>query len=167
MKAFTTAMLVVWLSVALAGCRKGADRASLSTEVQSGNAEIRAAVQAHLAHQGTLNVQAFDTDVKQVTIQSDRAQAQVEFRVKNGPGSMELTYELEKHDGTWAVVETNPLGSNFSHPALDQVPKPDSGVPAGGNHSLADTLKGFKSDFGGASPSLPPGHPAVNSRPGP
>lgn len=167
MKAFTTAMLLVWLSVVWTGCQKNADQSSLSTEVPHPDAEIRAAIQAHLAHKGTLNVQAFDTDVKQVAIQNDRAQAQVEFRVKNGPGSMELTYELEKHHGTWAVVETNPLGSNFSHPALDQVPNPDSGAPVGGNHSLADTLKGFKSDFGGASQSLPRGHPPVNSRPGP
>jgi len=41
--------------------------------------------------------------VKQVTIDRDHAQAQVEFHVKNGPGTMQLTYALAKRDGAWSV----------------------------------------------------------------
>jgi hypothetical protein len=113
---------------------------------------IRTAIQAHLAHKGTLNLQAFDTDVKQVKVEGDHAQADVEFRVKSGQGAMQLTYALEKRDGAWSVIESDPVGSNFSHPPLDQSQSPPNSLP-GASHSLADTLRSFKA---GASPPASP-----------
>jgi hypothetical protein len=132
-------ILLALVASLILGCKNDPGAAQAGT--QSPEDSIRKAIQAHLAHQGSLNLQAFDTDVKQVTIQGDHAQAAVEFRVKSGPGSMQLTYALEKRDGAWSVVESDPVGSNFSHPSLDQSqPTP---VP-GASHSLADTLKSFK-----------------------
>lgn len=122
------------------GCKNDPGAAQ---RAQSPENSIRTAIQAHLAHQGSLNLQAFDTDVKQLTIQGDRATADVEFRVKGGSGAMQLTYALEKRDGVWSVVESDPVGSNFSHPALDQGQSAPNAGP-GASHSLADTLRSFK-----------------------
>jgi formamidopyrimidine-DNA glycosylase len=149
-------VLLALVASLIFGCKNNPGAKELGA--QSSEDSIRTAIQAHLAHKGTLNLQAFDTEVKQVTIQGDHAQAEVEFRVKSGPGAMQLTYALEKHEGAWSVVESDPVGSNFSHPALDQGQSPQTNGTAGASHSLADTLRSFKS--GAAStPPLPPGHP--------
>jgi hypothetical protein len=68
---------------------------------------------------------------------------------------MQLTYALEKRDGSWSVIESDPVGSNFSHPALDQGQNPQVNNNPGAGHSLADTLKSFKS-VPPAAQSLPP-----------
>ena len=155
------ALWVVALAVSLSvGCYKSSPRTQ--PQIQTAEDSIRVAIQAHVAHTGTLNLQAFDTDVKQVTIQRDRAQAEVEFRVKDGPGAMELTYALEKHGGVWSVVESDPVGGNFSHPALDQGQSAAINRPTGTNRSLAETLRGFGIDAS-PTPTLPPGHPAITS----
>lgn len=122
------------------GCKNEAAQ----SRVQSPEDSIRIAIQAHLAHQGNLNLQAFDTDVRQVTIQGGHATATVEFRVKGGPGAMQLNYVLEKRDGAWAVSESEPVGSNFSHPSLDPAQSPSTNGPAAASHSLADTLRSFR-----------------------
>jgi hypothetical protein len=159
-------LYIVLLSVGLTGCGKGADTSASgsapASQPQTPEGEIRTAIQAHLAHKGNLNLQSFDTEVKQVTIQGDHAQAQVEFRVKNGPGAMELTYQLEKRDEVWSVVESNPDGSNFSHPPLNQGQSPAMGGPIVG-HSLSDSLRSFKSSSAARQQSLPPGHPPISS----
>jgi hypothetical protein len=152
-------MVLLTLAASLIlGCKNSPE--APQPETQGPEASIRTAIQAHLAHKGTLNLQAFDTDVKQVAIQGDHAQAQVEFRVKGGPGAMQLTYALEKHDGGWSVIESDPVGSNFSHPALDQGQTPGMNGTAGASHSLADTLRSFKAGAAPAQP-LPPGHPPL------
>jgi hypothetical protein len=153
MKSFILLTLVVSLTL---GCKKSLQ--AVQPEAQGPEASIRTAIEAHLAHKGTLNLQAFDTDVKQVAIQGDHAQAEVEFRVKGGPGAMQLTYALEKRDGAWSVLESDPVGSNFSHPALGQGQTPGMNGAAGASHSLADTLRSFKAGGAPAQP-LPPGHP--------
>jgi hypothetical protein len=148
-------LLAVVASLIL-GC--GNDPRAVQSEPRSPEDSIRTAIQAHLAHRGTLNLQAFDTEVKQVTIQGDHAQAEVEFHVKGGPGVMQLTYALEKRDGAWSVVDSDPVGSNFSHPALDQGQNPQINGTGGASHSLADTLRSFGVGGAPAQP-LPPGHP--------
>lgn len=149
-------VLLALLATSILGCKNGAH--APQSQAQSPEESIRVAIQAHLAHKGTLNLQAFDTDVKQVTIQGDHAQAEVEFRVKGGPGSMQLTYALEKRDGMWSVIESDPVGSNFSHPALDGRQNPEANGAPGATHSLADTLRSFKAGAA-TTPSLPPRHP--------
>jgi len=157
MKSF---VLLAFVASLILGCKS--DPRAARSKTQAPEDSIRTAIQAHLAHKGTLNLQAFDTDVKQVTIDGDHAQAQVEFRVKGGPGSMQLTYALEKRDGNWSVVESDPVGSNFSHPALDQGQNPQARSVPGANHTLADTLRSFKAGADSVQ-SLPPGHPVVGS----
>jgi len=83
------------------------------------NDAIRSAIDAHLARNSNLNVAAFDTEVQNVNVQGNEAKADVAFRVKGGPGVMQLTYDLKKTGGTWAVVQLSPVGSNFTHPVPD------------------------------------------------
>jgi hypothetical protein len=141
----TTVLLLVLATGFLLGCKNNPITAQAGAQTPEDS--IRTAIQAHLAHKGTLNLQAFDTNVKQVTITGERASAEVEFRVKGGPGAMQLTYALEKHDGAWSVIESDPVGSNFSHPGLDQGQSTPNSAPnavPGASHSLADTLRSFK-----------------------
>jgi hypothetical protein len=134
MKRATAGISVVLAIVFTTGCGNGSAPAggTVSSPLSAGSASsvvapssqtpedsIRTAIQAHLAHRGNLNLQSFDTQVKQVNIRGDHAQADVEFHVKGGPGVMQLTYQLEKRDNAWSVLESVPASSNFSHPPLD------------------------------------------------
>lgn len=160
MKRTYSILLAVSLALLLAGCKQSA----ASTEDQ-----VRVAIEAHLAHKGTLNLQAFNTVVKQVTVQGDRAQAQVEFHVKNGPGMMQLTYALQKTGGNWTVTESNPMGADFSHPPLDPSKSPamgaPTGAPAGSDSIVSDALRNFKIGGSGAPPNVPTGHPPIGGNP--
>jgi hypothetical protein len=156
MKRTCSIVLALSLLTVLAGCKKSA---------ASTDNEIRIAIEAHLAHKGTLNLQAFDTVVKKVTMQGDRAQAEVEFHVKNGPGMMQLTYALQKTGGTWAVVESNPVNADFSHPSLDPSQSPAMGTPGGSNPVVSDALRNFKMGGTATPPNLPPGHPPMTGNP--
>ena len=90
-------VLLALVASLILGCKN--DLGTPRSGAQSPEDSIRIAIEGHLAHTGSLNLQAFDTVVKQVSIQGDHAQAQVEFRVKSGPGAMQLTYALVKRDG--------------------------------------------------------------------
>jgi hypothetical protein len=79
---------------------------------QSQDQQIRAAIQTHLTTVNNLNLQSFDTNVTDVQIQGDHAQARVDFHVKGGPGVMQFAYQLERRDGNWAVTQSNPVGAH-------------------------------------------------------
>jgi hypothetical protein len=162
---FRTAMTLTVSIVALAGCQSHANSVSGAPAIISAdtdpNEAIRKAIQAHLAHNGNLNLSSFDTQVKQVTVEGENAQAQVEFHVKNGSGSMQLTYTLAKHDGAWVVAESTPRGSNFSHPALDKTQPPAPSGNAGGDSAIFRALDNFHGGAARPPQSLPPGHPPV------
>lgn len=113
--------LIMLVAALAAGCsRSGND-----------NDAIRSAINSHVAGKGNLNPSAFDTEIQKVDIQGDEAKADVAFHVKGGPGVMQLTYNLKKTGGAWAVVESNPIGSNFTHPALDANGAPLPGAAPG------------------------------------
>ena len=126
----TCGFLLATLALGFAGC----GRAASDTDA------IRGAINTHLAGRGNLNTGAFDTEIQKVDIQGDQAKADVVFHVKGGPGMMQLSYNLKKTGATWAVVESNPVGSNFTHPALDAngvpLPTPAPGTPS----DIMDTI---------------------------
>ncbi len=148
MRQRTLSVLAATLLLLAGGCKKASNS----------NDEILAAVKRHLSERGTLNLAAFDTQIKQVTYQGDRAQAEVVFRVKNGQGAMQLGYNLEKRNGAWTVVEAKPAGSNFMHPGLEQE---QSGAAPGTDPALSEALKNFKPQGGATPGTLPPGHPPI------
>src|SRR3982074_1523602 len=95
MKPFVVFIFVA-SAAAFAGCQHRsnsfADAAAVPPAAASPNDAIRNAIQRHLAHNGNLSLNSFDTEVKQVKLEGDHAQAEVEFHVKSGPGTMQLTY---------------------------------------------------------------------------
>jgi hypothetical protein len=174
MKSTTVGASIVLATVLATGCTKNTGPASATSNgqvhstadnvaaalssSQTPEDSIRTAIQAHLAHRGNLNVQSFDTEVKQVNIQDDNAQAQVEFHVKGGPGVMQLTYALAKKDNAWSVVESVPASSNFSHPPLDGSASSTAGAPSAAGapvDPMSDPTRFFKS--AAPAPSTP--HP--------
>ena len=156
MKRAGTFLFALSLAITAMGCKKiAADT----------NNDIRIAIEAHLAQKGTLNLKAFDTVVKHVTLQGDRTQAQVEFHVKNGPGMMQLNYALQKNGDTWTVIESNPGNADFSHPSLDSKQSPAGAGQDASNPIVSDALRNFKMGGNSAPAGLPPGHPPVTTNP--
>ena len=98
---------------------------------------IRNALLAYLSQRSGLNMSAMDVNIKQVTREGDHAEAQVEFRAKQGDAKMEMTYKFERQGDAW-VVKTSSGTAGSGHP-----PIPEGGPQPGG----AD--------------ELPPGHPVV------
>lgn len=127
-----------------AGCKKGANE----------NEQIRAAIVKRLTERGTLNMGAFDTDLKQVNVQGDKAQADVVFHPKNGPqeAQMQMSYSLEKRNGVWTVLESKTAGGGMNHPPMDG---------GQGGSPVSDALKNFHGQAEGAQGALPPGHPPI------
>lgn len=164
-----SAAIALLVAVApLWGCGQQGNSAA-SAPFSSANASpedaIRGAIRARVAHNSNLNPNAFDIKVKDVTLDGDRAQAQVEFQVKNGSGVMQLTYVLAKQNGAWSVVDSTPVGSNFSHPQLNQAQAapPNSGVS--GDSSIFRTMDNFNHHASTPTQKLPPGHPPINTTP--
>lgn len=153
----------------LLGCKQQGASISGAPAAASANSDpndaIRTAIQARLAHNGNLNLQSFDTEVKQITIDGAHARAQVEFHAKNGPGAMQLTYALEKRDGAWFIVESNPGGGTFAHPALDGSQIPAQKGTVGADSSVFRMLDNLHGRTGVNLQNLPPGHPPVDASP--
>jgi hypothetical protein len=162
-------ILLVVSAAILAGCQHRSDSdpgATVDASADSTfNDAIRTAIQAHLAHNTNLSLKSFDTEVKQVKVDGDHAQALVEFHVKNGPGSMQLTYALTKKDGAWVVTGSMPVGSNFSHPALDKAQASPAGGTAAGDPPVFHVMDNLHGRTAAGSQNLPPGHPPVAAAP--
>lgn len=163
-------ILLLTASVGLvAGCRGHSDVPAIRTSTPSTpssssvsadagvNTGIATAIRAHLAHNSNLNPNAFDTEVKRVTMDGDHAQAEVEFHVKNGPGVMQLTYALVRQNGAWSVVESTPKGSNFSHPQVNGTQAAQPGTGSSSDRSIFRTMDNFHG--GTPAQELPAGHP--------
>jgi hypothetical protein len=162
-------MIFLVAAVMLLSCKQQGASVSGASAAPSANADpndaIRTVIQARIAHNGNLNLQSFDTEVKQITIDGAHARAQVEFHAKNGPGAMQFTYALEKRDGAWFVVESNPGGGNFAHPALDGSQTPSQMGTGGANSSVFQTLDKLHGRTAANSQNLPPGHPPIAASP--
>ena len=123
---------------------------------------IRAGILTHLTSIGTLNMSAMDMDIQSVSVNGDRAHAEVEFRPKNsGPagGGMHVAYNLEKRDGAWVVLKTESLGG-MQHPDPGQNPHTNPDVHSGSLPNFNEILSAPRPP---APAALPPGHPPVNS----
>jgi len=101
---------------------------------------IRAALEKYLRERGSINLEGMEIVIKRLDIQADHAEAKVEFRARQGGGSMEMAYELEHREGVWAVKKTP--GTSGAHGGMTTQPA----APAG---------------------QMPPGHPQVASPPPP
>jgi hypothetical protein len=125
---------------------------------------IRAGILQHLTAVGTLNINAMDMDIRSVSINGNQAHAEVEFRPKTGsaPGAgMQVTYSLEKRDGSWVVLKTQAAGGMIQHPDPNQNPHQNQAVHSGSLPNFSDVLNPTGAPAQGA---LPPGHPQVTAQ---
>jgi len=154
MKRFALGLGLAAALFAVAGCKKQA----------ADNDAIRAAIMQHLTGIGTLNMSAMDMDIRSVSINGNQAHAEVEFRPKSGgaPGAgMQVAYNLEKRDGTWVVLKSQPAGGMIQHPDSNQNPHQNQDIHTG-LPNFNDILNPAGTPAQG---TLPPGHPAVGSQP--
>ena len=155
MKRFALALGLSAALLAAGGCKKQ----------QSDNDAIRAGIMQHLTGIGTLNMAAMDMDIRSVAINGNQAHAEVEFRPKTGgpPGAgMQVAYNLEKRDGAWVVLKSQPTGGMIQHPDPSQNPHQNQNVHPNTLPNFSDVLNPSGTPPQGA---LPPGHPPVNSQP--
>jgi len=148
------AALAAGLSIALLS-------ASACKKQESDKDAIRAGITQHLTSVGTLNMSAMDMDVRIVSINGNEAHAEVEFRPKTGAplgAGMQVGYQLEKRDGVWVVLKSQPAGGIIEHPALGQNPHQNQNVPRGSIPNIRDMMNPAGTSAPGA---LPPGHPPV------
>jgi hypothetical protein len=113
---------------------------------------IRDGVLKHLAGMNGLNVNNMSVVVTNASVNGDKAQADVEIRVKNGDPAapaMKLSYELQKQGEAWVVVKGQPTGG-MEHPVAGQMPL-QGAMPAG--HPPVN----------GATGQIPANHPDFNS----
>jgi hypothetical protein len=153
-KRFAFALGLVAALLVSGGCKKQ----------PSDNDAIRAGIMQHLTSVGTLNISAMDVDLRSVSINGNQAHADVEFRPKTGgaPGAgMQVSYNLEKRDGNWVVLKTQPLGGMIQHPDPNQNPHANQDVHSGSLPNFNEVLNPTGAPAQGA---LPPGHPPVNSQ---
>jgi hypothetical protein len=154
MKRVMLQVALLCLACSVAGCKSQ----------QSDADAIRSGINAHLAGLKTLNISAMDMNVQSVSIQGTQAQAQVEFRPKTGGpqgAGMQVSYALEKKDGQWTVLNSQPAGGTIEHPGPGQ--NPHAAQTAPDSATLPD-FRNLVNGTGGAGSSLPPGHPPVNAQ---
>ena len=153
MKRAASILSVIGLLALFAGCKKQ----------ESDTDAIRDGINQHLTSLKTINLGAMNMDITSVSVQGNKAQAQVEFRPKTGgpPGAgMQVAYTLEKQDGVWVVQNTQPFGGTIAHPAPGENPHTNSTSPSSGSMpNFRDLVPGSAN-----SGTLPPGHPPVNTQ---
>jgi len=133
-------LTVIGLLVLMAGCKKQ----------ESDAGAIRSGINQHLASMKTLNLDAMDMNITNVSIQGNKAQAQVEFKPKGGApqgAGMQVAYSLEKENGRWVVQDTQIPHMNEASPSSNSMPNFRDVVPERGG-----------------SNTVPPGHPPVNTQ---
>lgn len=126
-----------------AGCHKA----------QNDQEAVRASIMKHLQARGGLNLAAMDVVVQQVAINGATAQAQAEFRVKQGGAGMRMSYALERREGKWVVLRSQPMGGEIAHPPMDSSQQQMPNFP--NLHDIGKTPPA------GGTGALPPGHPPV------
>jgi hypothetical protein len=146
------AVFVGLLLIASAGCKKA----------RGDQEAIRESVKNHLHGNQSLNLAAMDMSFQQIRVEGDKAEADVQFLLKQGGVTMQMAYFLERHAGDWIVVKSQPVEGQFSHPPMDQTHS--NMAPSGEVHSALPRIDDF---FKGAPPATPdansPGQPAHNS----
>jgi len=85
--------------LALLGCQQEA--AEVSPEAQ-----VEAALKAHVAGKSSLDLSNMDMEVTEVAVEGDMARAVVLFRTKGGEAEMPVRYSLTRQNGSWVVQDT-------------------------------------------------------------
>ncbi len=120
-----TAMRAAWvvsLGLSLAGCQRAA----------SINAQVQEAIAEHLANRPGIEANRLLIEVESVTVQGDRAEADVIFRSRDTPESrMNYHYQLRRAEGRWRVESGRPSAAASPHPVPDAAPEEGATLPEG------------------------------------
>jgi hypothetical protein len=119
-------------AVAQGGAAGDADSAAAAQTptTTSDSDAVRQAIEAHLRDNKGINMAAMDMAVSNVQVHGDQAQADAEFRLKQGGATMQMTYFLERHAGGWLVLRNQPGGGQFQHPPMDKTHSGAAANPA-------------------------------------
>ncbi|HYL68000.1 MAG TPA: hypothetical protein VEX69_02445 [Candidatus Limnocylindria bacterium] len=133
---------------------------------QNDHDAIAEAIRKHLASNSTINMAVMDMDVSQVNVNGDQAQANADFRLKQGGTTMQMTYFLERHASTWIILRSQPGGGQFAHPPLD---KAHSGAPTDSGHPPIPNIHEFFKNAppAGGAGNPPPAGASPNSKTSP
>jgi hypothetical protein len=103
----------ILLLLVIAGGCKSQHKASTNDE-----AAVRDGILRHLNASG-LKVDAMSQEIKKITMNGDQALADVEFRLKTGDqnAGMSVEYVLQRKNGQWDVVKSQPVGGHNPAPA--------------------------------------------------
>jgi hypothetical protein len=142
--------LLALILITVAGCQR----------LMNQDAAIQKAIRQHLTERSDLAMDKMVMEMQKVTVDGDKAQAEVVFRVASGGGAPESRmgyhYDLHREGGAWKVDSGRPAGAETTHP---QMGEGGQGMPSGGGVSGAP----MRGDGSGPSDSmaLPEGHPPV------
>lgn len=147
----STAVSLCLLAALIAGCSKdeagvgaaasGSTDSSAATAPASDHDAIVAAVEEHLRGNAGIKMSVMEMNVTSVSIKGDQAQANTEFRLKQGGASMKITYTLERHGTHWMVLSNQPDGGQFVHPPMDQNHSGAASNPTGPLPDATEFLK--------------------------
>jgi hypothetical protein len=98
-----------------------------------------------------------NVDVTNVTFKDGKAEAEVSFAAKGGPGGggMTMRYTLEQKDNKWVVLSKADSGKTPHGAGAPGMPDPAAGMPNPHGGGTVDTERP-----GG----MPPGHPPAGGK---
>jgi hypothetical protein len=109
----------VALALVLGGCQQTA----------SINSQVQEAVAEHLASRPGIDATRMLVEVESVTVQADRAEADVIFRSRDNPESrMNYHYELRREGDQWKVESGRPSSAESPHPESGGGDEPGAGT---------------------------------------
>jgi len=118
------AVLTICAAIAAAGCN------AIPAKPADDQAAMRAALQGYLAQRGNLNMAGMDMDLQIARNDGRTADVNVTFRAKQGGGSMQMAYTLEKQGNQWVVKGSkSPTGSSHPDVGSGAATAPPSALP--------------------------------------
>jgi hypothetical protein len=125
-------LLVITAAVLQIGCNRA----------DNSDAAIKKAIEDHLSGRAGLNSSEMVMEMKQVKVEGDNADADVQFRSRNDPkASMDFHYRLHRENKIWKVEQPAAGAAPHAMPPG----QPEGGAPSG---------------------ELPPGHPPTGDQQG-
>ena len=113
---------IVFFAACLAGCQRG----------PSINAQVQSAIADHLSDRPGITADRLLIEVETVTVQGERAEAEVIFRSRDNPESrMAYHYELRRESGAWKVENGRPSAAGSPHPGPESAPEEGATLPEG------------------------------------
>lgn len=104
-------LLLLFLALLLPACQQQSDSATEAAKPKpaaapagdTAEAEIEAAIRSYLAGRPGLNMENMTVEFGEIKVQGQQAEADVQFRSKDGQGEMGMHYSLAKEGDQWVV----------------------------------------------------------------